>query len=115
MPPLLCVPVASSATINNASSSRFSDHSSVEFNAGSFPHGAGNSSNIPASISYQPNRALRPTPQRDRTRIRRIAFRARSTRNGYSLPPVNLRQTSAAMFAPDFAGISYPLRRNCGA
>jgi hypothetical protein len=110
------VPVASfSATINSASPSKFSDHWSIEFNADSFPSGAGNSSNIPASISYQSNRALRPTPQRDRTHVRRIAFHARSTRNGYRLPPVNLSQTSAAMFAPYFAGISYPLRRNCGA
>jgi hypothetical protein len=114
-----CVPVAVfSATGQSFFASKFSDRVPANFTSDSFPHGAGNFSNIPASISYQSNQALRLSPQRDATRIGRtgrIAFNAASTRNGYSLPQVNLSQTSAAMFAPYFVKISYPLRRNCGA
>lgn len=100
-----CVPVAvSPATGHGFSASKFSDHWHANSTANSFPYHSGNFSNIGASISYQANQALR-SAQRNAQRI--TFFDARSTRNGYSLPQVNLSQTSAAMFAPYFVKISY--------
>jgi hypothetical protein len=106
------VPAVASKTTaaHGSSASRFSERSPAAFDADSFPHGAGNFSNIGASISYQPNQASRSFKRDALTRIRRTAFVARSTRNGYSLPQVNLRQTSAAMFASYFVKLSYLLR-----
>jgi hypothetical protein len=113
---LPCLPAVVSPTttaVRSFSASKFSDRPPANFHANSFPRGAGNFSNIRASISYQANRASR-LAQGDRTRITRssssVTFNARFTRNGYSLPQANLSQTSAAMFAPYFVELSYLLR-----
>jgi hypothetical protein len=93
--PPLPVPVAEEATGFSSSASRFSDRLCANFNADSFPRngdGAGNVSHPRASISYHSHEASRSNTERDRTRIRRPVFNARSTRNGYSLSQVNLSQ-----------------------
>ena len=108
----LCAPAVAptTATLHRSTASTFSDHVPADFAADSFPHNAGNFSNIGASISYQLNQASRRTTRDALTRIRRTAFNARFTRNGDSPSQVNSSQTSAAMFAPYFDRISYLLR-----
>jgi hypothetical protein len=96
--------------VRSSSASRFSDRSFAAFDSNSFPHGAGNSANIGASINYQANQASRSFKRDALTRIRRTAFVARFTRNGHSPSQVNSSPTSAAMFAPYFVKISYQLR-----
>jgi hypothetical protein len=117
--PTRCLSAASSAPVHHTSASEFSDRTHANFQAFSFSSGALNFSNIQTSISHQSDNAARDTLREtmfDMKRdTKRNACAARSSRNGYSLPPVNLSQTSAAMSAPYFIEISYPLRRNCGA
>jgi hypothetical protein len=73
---------------------------------------AGNLSAVPASISYQPNRALRPAPDvftaqpSHRNDSRRVNFSDRSTRNGHKLSNVSLNRTTN-MFAPALSELSY--------
>ncbi|HEX8423489.1 MAG TPA: hypothetical protein VF634_08760 [Pyrinomonadaceae bacterium] len=98
----LRLPVAEEATGCSSSASGFSDRSSANRAAGSFPSGAGDVSNLPASVSYQSNNASPLAHQSDRTRNRRIVSHARSTRNGHGLPQVNLSRTSAAVYGPCF-------------
>ena len=103
--PLGVPAVKMTTAVHGSSASEFSDR----LPAHSFPHGAGNFSNIGASISYQPDQASRPVKRDALTHIRRTAFNARFTRNGDTPSQVNLSQTSAAMFAPYSDKLAYLL------
>ena len=113
-PPTLRQPAAVQA--RSVFASEFSDHISNRHTREAKEKYAGNLSGMRASISYQPNGALRPAhvftarPSLEHNDSRRVAFADRSTRNGHSFTSINSNRTTT-MFVPALSESSYLFRR----